>query len=116
MCRHWLVNKPSSNKENACLNKITQDKWNKDHAMFKKYIKLGHNPLLDKNDKVLTKHKNLTLLFKLLVCHCWHNKHEAFAGGKKCFLNCFDPKVKTWHKLGKCLVCVCLCHFVCSKE
>jgi hypothetical protein len=115
-CGHCLVDEPFSNRENARLNKIKRDEWAKDHAKFEEYVKLGRDPLLDKNGKVISKHKNPTLLPELLVCHCWHNTSEAFVGGKKFFLDCYDPKTKTKHKPGKCPVCLCLCHFVCSKE
>ena len=116
MCGHCLVDEPFSNRESARLNKITRDGWARDHAKFEEYSKSGRDPLLDKNGKVVTKHRNPTLLPELLVCHCWQNKHEAFVGGKKCFYGCVDPKTKTQFKSGTCPVCVCLCHFVCTKE
>ena len=115
-CGHCLVDEPFSNKENAHLNKAKREEWAKDHAQHEEYVRTGRNPLLDKNNKVLTKHKNPTLLPELLVCHCWQNRNEAFAGGKECFFRCYDPKTRTQHKPGKCPVCVCQCHFVCDKE
>ena len=115
-CGHCLVDEPFSNKENARLNKAKREEWAKDHAQHEEYVRTGRNPLLDKNNKVLTKHKNPTLLPELLVCHCWQNRNEAFAGGKVCFFGCYDPKTRTQHKPGTCPVCVCQCHFVCDKE
>ncbi|KAL3761327.1 hypothetical protein ACHAW5_001759 [Stephanodiscus triporus] len=57
------------------------------------------------NGKAVGKHKNPTLLPELLVCHCWQNTVEAFAGGKECFFRCYDAKTKTQFKSGKCPVC-----------
>ena len=115
-CGHCLVDEPFSNRETARLNKMMQDDWAKDHAQHEEYVKTGRNPLLDKNGKAVAKHKNPTLLSKLLVCHCWQNTIEAFAGGKECFFGCYDAKTKTQFRPGKCPVCVCRCHFVCPKE
>jgi hypothetical protein len=115
-CGHCLVDEPFSNKETARLNKTMRDNWAKDHAQHEEYIKTGRNPLLDKNGKAVAKHKNPTLLSELLVCHCWQNTIEAFAGGKECFFGCYDTKTKTQFRPGKCPVCVCRCHFVCHKE
>jgi hypothetical protein len=116
MCGHCLIDKLFSNRENARLSKIKRDDWAKDHVQHEEYVKTGRNPLLDKNGKAITKHKNPTLLPMLLFCHCWHNTNEAFAGGKKCFLDCYDPKTKNKYKLGKFHVIFCHCHFICSKE
>jgi hypothetical protein len=115
-CGHCLADKPIANKENGRLNKAKREEWAKDLAQHKEYVKTGRNPLLDKNDKVITKHKNPTLLPELLVSHCWQNRNEAFAGGEECFFGCYNPKTKTQYKPGKCPVCVCQCHFVCDKE
>jgi hypothetical protein len=115
-CGHCLVDEPYSNKENARLNKAKREEWAKDHAQHEEYVKTGRNPLLDKNDKVVTKHKNPSFLPELLVCHCWQNRNESFAGGKECYFGCYDAKTKTQHKPGTCPVCTCLCHFVCEKE
>jgi hypothetical protein len=115
-CGHCLVDEPFSNRVNARQNKTKQEEWAIDHAQHEEYVKTGRNPLLDKNGKAITKHKNPVLLPELLVCHCWHNTNEAFAGGKECFFGCYDVRTKTQYKPGKCPVCVCLCHFVCDKE
>jgi hypothetical protein len=116
MCGHSLVDEPFCNRENARLNKSIREAWAKDHAQHEEYIKSGRNPLVDKNGKVIAKHKNPTLLPEILVCHCWHNTNESFVGGRRCHLNCYDAKTKTQYKPGTCPVCKCLCHFACSKE
>jgi hypothetical protein len=111
MCGHCLVDEPFSNRENARLNKVTRDGWAKDHAKFEEYSKSGRDPLLGKNGKVVTKHRNPILLPELLVCHSWHNKHEPFVGGGEVLLWLRGPQDEDPVQAGDVSGVRCACVF-----
>ncbi len=117
MCGHLLVDEPPSNKNIACKDKQIQEKWQTDRMKVEEYIiKTRLNPLLDAKGAIITSLKNPTFGNEVLMCHCWQNFNSASAAGTECVFNCYDSRSKTQYEAGKCLVCLCQCSFVCTKQ
>jgi hypothetical protein len=106
-CGHTLINEPHSNKAKVMHNSELQTKWK---ANFLK----GDGPPVVINGKKVTRIPNPTYKSEILVCHCWQNWASKFVGGQKCAWNCVVDGMQ--YNVGKCLLCLCTCSFVCSKE
>jgi hypothetical protein len=112
-CGHTLIDKPYSNKAKVKQNTEIQTKWKSNWGAVDNFLK-GDGPLVVINGKNVTKIPNPTYKSEILVCHCWQNCASKFVGGQKCAWNCIVDGMQ--YNVGKCLLCLCTCSFICSKE
>jgi hypothetical protein len=112
-CGHTLINEPHSNKAKVKRNSKLQTKWKSNQGAMDNFLK-GDGPLVVINEKNVAKIPNPTYESEILVCHCWQNCASKFIGGQKCAWNCIADGMQ--YNVGKCLLCLCTCSFVCSKE
>jgi hypothetical protein len=112
-CGHTLIDKPHSNKAKVKRNSELQVKWKSDQGAMDNFLK-GDGPPDVIDVKNVTKIPNPTYKSEILMCHCWKNCASKFVGGQKCAWNCVVDGMQ--YNMGKCLLCLCTCSFVCSKE
>jgi hypothetical protein len=116
MCMHKLVDKPTKNKSAARQNKALTAQWESDSRKIENLLLGKGECLMDKNGKPTIKIANPKYSEELLMCHCWQQSMLSVSGGTTCIFGCVDQATGKQCNEGECPVCLCDCHFVCTKK